>query len=604
MLTSSQIISTGKRFTKYYKIGLLIGVIALLQLWFISTQQLFGDEAFYWLEGQFLNISYSELPGWTAWMIRLGTEVFGNNYFAVRIFSYLGFLSVFRAIWLLNKSVETEGSINFILIMAIPLLMLIAVMALPDVWLLVFVMWISVWVVKSVQSNNYKDWFILGLLIACSINVHVRMWIWLAIAGMVFLLYYRTNKTLLKRAILVCFPIALMGLLPVLIFNYHHDFALFTFQFGRRHPWEFQVENLSFVLSQILVITPLVLFLWFKNISQINMTKPNIAWILLTAFLHWLLYVMLSLFADGLRTTVHWVLISYLPVLAISSLWQTNYPRLMWWSAVTGIIVSLFLLIVVNNNQRNNSYLEARIFDNSRGWKELSVNVNRVKKEQGIDRVVTDYFMTAAELAFETNNTQSIYVLPHFKNVKHGREKQLDIMGLLINEPEKYNKEALLVVEDSTLKLQQKGRYYFGLCQYFKQLEFIETIYTKDSHKQFHLFKINNSNENKQCQIPPIFYIEHQLADNVIHLSGWAIFHQVGIKSLSVVSGEYVLPVTTIRIENTGISAVFPDISDPNNPYNGFQLTMDRSNIQDNQLKILATGNDEKQYFSHLIFVE
>ena len=36
---------------------------------------LFVDEAFYWQEGQHLAAAYSDLPGMTAWLVRLGTAL-------------------------------------------------------------------------------------------------------------------------------------------------------------------------------------------------------------------------------------------------------------------------------------------------------------------------------------------------------------------------------------------------------------------------------------------------------------------------------------------------------------------------------------------------
>ena len=38
---------------------------------------LFVDEAFYWQEGQHLAAAYSDLPGLTAWLTRLGTAIGG-----------------------------------------------------------------------------------------------------------------------------------------------------------------------------------------------------------------------------------------------------------------------------------------------------------------------------------------------------------------------------------------------------------------------------------------------------------------------------------------------------------------------------------------------
>jgi hypothetical protein len=46
---------------------------------------LFVDEAFYWQEGQHMAWAYSDLPGLTAWMTRLGVAVAGHHVWAVRL---------------------------------------------------------------------------------------------------------------------------------------------------------------------------------------------------------------------------------------------------------------------------------------------------------------------------------------------------------------------------------------------------------------------------------------------------------------------------------------------------------------------------------------
>ena len=46
---------------------------------------LFVDEAFYWQEGQHLAAAYSDLPGMTAWLTRLGVAIGGQHVLAVRL---------------------------------------------------------------------------------------------------------------------------------------------------------------------------------------------------------------------------------------------------------------------------------------------------------------------------------------------------------------------------------------------------------------------------------------------------------------------------------------------------------------------------------------
>ena len=59
----------------------LWAAVTLLKLAVATRLPLFVDEAFYWQEGQHLAWAYSDLPGLTAWLIRLGVEVAGNSHF-------------------------------------------------------------------------------------------------------------------------------------------------------------------------------------------------------------------------------------------------------------------------------------------------------------------------------------------------------------------------------------------------------------------------------------------------------------------------------------------------------------------------------------------
>jgi len=485
---------------------------------------LFGDESFYWLEGQFLSMSYSELPGWTAWMIRLGTSIFGNHYFAVRIISYLGFLSIFAGIYLINRLLKSNnnGHNNYLILFSIPLFVLVAVMALPDIWLVVFVVWIIYFLIQAVKRNRVIDWLLLGLIVAMSLNVHVRMWIWLFFAGLSFLICFNQKGELIKSALILSLPVAIMGMLPIMVFNYQNEFALFSFQFEQRHPWQFQWKNITFLLSQIIVISPIIFWLWLRQILTLKnhfKTNPIIAWILLTAILHWIFYAVMSLFVDGLRTTVHWLLVSYVPVLAVCSVVIKNkiLPKK---AIITGGLITLLMLSYFSFYNSQSSNIQARIFDNSLGWQELSVSIKRLQREHNTENLITDYFMTASELAFELDGINSIQVLTHPKNIKHGRQKQLKIMHILLENPQAYTKQALLIVEDSGIKLQEKGAYYMNLCQNFKQVQFLESVIIERSKKLFHIFKIHNQQETRKCKIPPLFYVEHKIIKDHIEISG------------------------------------------------------------------------------------
>src|SRR3546814_9569778 len=53
--------------------------VSLPKVAMASRLPLFVDEAFYWQESRPLSWAYSDLPGLTAWLIRLGDFMFGDS---------------------------------------------------------------------------------------------------------------------------------------------------------------------------------------------------------------------------------------------------------------------------------------------------------------------------------------------------------------------------------------------------------------------------------------------------------------------------------------------------------------------------------------------
>ncbi len=64
-------------------IALWIGATAI-KCALAARLPLFVDEAFYWQEGQHLAAAYSDLPGLTAWLARIGVETGGQHAWALR----------------------------------------------------------------------------------------------------------------------------------------------------------------------------------------------------------------------------------------------------------------------------------------------------------------------------------------------------------------------------------------------------------------------------------------------------------------------------------------------------------------------------------------
>ena len=115
----------------------LWSAIVLARLLVAARLPLFVDEAFYWQEGRHLAWAYSDLPGLTAWLARIG-DALGDGTLSLR----LPFLVIAAAIpWLVVRMTAREfdaksgwhaGSLALLL----PLAGTLGLLALPDVPLL------------------------------------------------------------------------------------------------------------------------------------------------------------------------------------------------------------------------------------------------------------------------------------------------------------------------------------------------------------------------------------------------------------------------------------------------------------------------------------
>src|ERR1700743_884959 len=63
-----------------------LGVVRfLLRLIYDGRVELFPEESYYWNYAQHLDIGYLDHPPMVAWLIKLGTLIFGDTEFGVRI---------------------------------------------------------------------------------------------------------------------------------------------------------------------------------------------------------------------------------------------------------------------------------------------------------------------------------------------------------------------------------------------------------------------------------------------------------------------------------------------------------------------------------------
>ncbi|VAW46420.1 hypothetical protein MNBD_GAMMA02-1711, partial [hydrothermal vent metagenome] len=398
-------------------------------------------------------------------------------------------------------------------------------LAIPDVWMVFFTLLSIGCLIQAINSKQRIYFITLGLVLALGINVHLRFWLVILITCGVVFWQFRAHRQVISQLLKFTLPMMLLGFIPVLIFNLQHDFPLLSFQLKDRHPWEFQVSHLNFFLVQIVITTPWVFYLCLRNLKpRVTLGENNnnqntlINTIIFAAAMHWLVYAVLGFYSDTLRLNLHWTLVSYVLLLIITVANPSISPRLKRWAVVTGVTANLWLLFTLSYwllEQTPQSQVNARITSHAIGWQQLAAHTDELLIRQNRQDLLTDHFMTLAQLKFYAKHINNLRALPHPLNTKHGRAKQLEIMGLLAAQSDE---SQLLLVEHSALKLAEVIAFYQSTCAHLNGIKLVDSLDISQGLKRYHYFETGSG----VCEIPPIVYYEY---GNQL-LSGWILHHK------------------------------------------------------------------------------
>ncbi len=496
---------------KFYLLWSLMLLLKLLLAWQL---QLFGDEAFYAWEAAKPAWAYSDLPGMTAWLIRLGVEVGAYHPFAARlVYVLIGALIPFFIIRIARYfSSEAQAWQAGLLSCCLPLLLPMGFMALPEAPLCLAALLCLDAALRLLEKSSSLACLELALGLFIGASTHYRFIIILFAGALGFILaggwrQYRDPQLWLAILVGAC------AWLPLFYYNEQNDFAGWQFQFYERNPWQFSSRGLLHVPIQAMVTTPIFYAALLWCLWQVFLVwrqgDKKMGVILAAAGLPLILFAGLAFFADQVRTSFHWPLQAYLPLIAVLPfLISKKFPR--WEKKIIGFIAlsgmlgvliasSYFLLTIVPGFTGvlagKKSYP-----DNFVGWNEISSTTKSLLKEDEI--LVADNFMLAAQLQFSFAGARQIYVLDHPLNKKHGRERQLEtwqvdsdaLMAL------KKQTSVLIVIEESNTKEWLRDQWRAKLCTQFNSLKFERLVYGPGHGKSFSIFRARlGADPRKPC---------------------------------------------------------------------------------------------------------
>lgn len=582
--------------------------VTVVKIAIASRLPLFVDEAFYWQEGQHLALAYSDLPGLTAWLTRLGVELGGHHVLAVRA----PFLLLAAALpWLVARcatraSDATTGWQAATLAALMPLSGTLGVLALPDVPMAVAAVLCADAGARLLRGASLAALVELALGLALGALSHYRFAGVIGV-GLIALLWLPEGRKVLRDArVWGALAVGVLAWVPLLAWNIEHADAGLRFQLLDRHPWSFHADGARFLLVQAAMATPLLF--WAMLVVCMRGVRSDegegAAWryFALLGAISTFGFFVLGFFADNERVSFHWPLPGYLALLAVVPLllreWSAGRRRATWCLAGAGAVLMLGYYVAVSMPGVRTQLAGGKYYpENFTGWDTLAAEVRAAQAGMPQGTVLlADSFKTGAELGFALEDAD-IRVLDHPLNHKHGRAPQLEVWGL--RDGGERVAPTLLVVGATDVKFSALLARYQQVCMMVGGLPPARIVNIDRGARRFLLFELPPMRDDGACITPAVAHIDAPAPGAALErrfsVSGWAVKDVAGVAKVEITLEGRVIAVAEDAGANEWLRGFLKNGSrDPRMPRVQFKADVDAGGLPPGRywLGLRITGGD------------
>lgn len=410
-------------------------IISIFRVYYIlqGPLDLSPDEAHYWEWARRPDLSYYSKGPVIAWLIYIGTALFGDTVFGIRVmavlFSALSSFLLFRLSGLLYKD-QAVALFSALLLQAIPLFAPFGIIFTIDspfvfFWILsLLLFWKAISAGHGTQMTDDRysgigTWLVLGVSVGLGLLTKYTM-AFFCLCAFMFLLFSE-KKYLLKTAKpYAALILSLLIFSPVIIWNVQHDWVTLRHTAGQAHVAEGINISLrsffEFFGSQIGVITPVIFFMMFYALLKLQRSDDRLQ-------SRFLLYFSIPVVAFFLLKSIqgkvqaNWAMTGYITgIVALASYFLRQKSKGRRTDALLWTGVGLAVFVTAMSHYPALLKLPARLDPSTRlkGWKELGTEVSRLNgaiSDKGQVFVFSDSYQVSSELAFYVKGHPKTYCI-------------------------------------------------------------------------------------------------------------------------------------------------------------------------------------------------
>jgi len=564
-------------------------LVTVVKVLIAAQLPLFVDEAFYWQEGQHLAAAYSDLPGLTAWLTRLGVEIVGNHRLGVRLpFLVLGALLPWMVAHIATRWFGTRAGWQAgALALLMPLSATLGILAVPDVPMAIAALLCLDAGARLLRNVDAGSALMLALGLLVGALSHYRF-IGVIVVGFIALLLLPEGRRMLRDPrVWMALSVGIVAWVPLLAWNLGNQDAGLKFQLIERHPWEFQTEGLLFLVIQPMLVTPL-LFAAMAGVAYAGLRRRlrgfhhvQLRYFALVGGTSTLLIFLFGFFTDVERISFHWPLPGYLALLVSVPLalnhWTRFWRRAVWVVASVGLVLAFAYYVMAATPSLREQTAGSKYYPrNFAGWQPLADAVKDELAQMPADtEVLAGSFKVGSELGFRLEDP-SIRVLPHELNDRHGRTAQLALWHLISDGSR--STPQLLVLAPGDQRYRDLLERYHKVCELVGPLPPPRVVSLDHGFQRFLLFRLPAQKQLGPCVAPAMAWINTPepaaVVNGAIEVQGWAFKDGVGLAGVDVLVDGKKVAVADYGADYD-VTGFWKISTDPYHPKVGFNARLD-----------------------------
>ncbi len=236
----------------------LVAISFLLRLLYIGQVELLPEDSYYWNYSQHLDLGYLDHPPMVAWLIWLGTHVFGGTELGVRIGALCcaGVATFFSYRLTRNLFGEESALVALVLLQVMPFFFLAGLLMTPDAPLTAAWSAALYFLERALLGGQARAWLFAGMTIGLGLISKYTIGMLVPVAFLFVLLDPPSRQWLLRWQPYAALLLAGLIFSPVIIWNAQHEWASFAFQTSRRLAERPRFSLHRLLISALVLLTP------------------------------------------------------------------------------------------------------------------------------------------------------------------------------------------------------------------------------------------------------------------------------------------------------------------------------------------------------------